>query len=27
MIPPYLTAGTRIVVNTETGEYYERAKD
>jgi elongation factor P len=27
MIPTYITAGTRVVVNTETGEYMERAKD
>ena len=26
MIPTYITAGTRVVVNTETGEYMERAK-
>jgi elongation factor P len=25
MVPPYLEAGTRIKVNTETGEYVERA--
>ena len=25
MVPPYLEAGTRIKVNTETGEYMERA--
>ncbi len=27
MVPPYLTVGTRIVVLTEDGTYYERAKD
>ena len=27
MIPTYLTAGTKVVVHTETGEYMERAKD
>jgi elongation factor P len=27
MIPTYITAGTRVVVNTESGEYMERAKD
>ena len=27
MIPPYITAGTRIVVLTEDGSYVERAKD
>ena len=27
MVPPHIGAGTRIVVNTETGEYVERAKD
>lgn len=27
MVPPYITAGTRIVVNTEDGSYVERAKD
>ena len=27
MVPPHVGAGTRIVVNTETGEYMERAKD
>ena len=27
MVPPYLTAGTRIVVMTEDGSYVERAKD
>jgi elongation factor P len=27
MVPPHVAAGTRIVVNTETGEYIERAKD
>ena len=27
MIPTYITAGTRVVVNTETGEYMERAKE
>jgi len=27
MIPTYLTAGTRVVVHTETGAYMERAKD
>jgi elongation factor P len=27
MIPPYITAGTRIVVMTEDGSYVERAKD
>jgi len=27
MIPPYITAGTKIVVMTEDGSYVERAKD
>jgi elongation factor P len=27
MVPPYIAVGTRIVVNTEDGAYYERAKD
>jgi elongation factor P len=27
MIPTYITVGTRVVVNTETGDYMERAKD
>ena len=27
MIPTYITAGTRVVVNTESGDYMERAKD
>jgi elongation factor P len=27
MIPTYITAGTKVVVNTETGDYMERAKD
>lgn len=27
MVPPYITAGTRIVVLTEDGSYVERAKD
>ena len=27
MVPPHISAGTRIVVLTETGEYAERAKD
>jgi elongation factor P len=27
MIPPYISAGTRIVVLTEDGSYQERAKD
>ncbi|WP_091739389.1 elongation factor P [Phenylobacterium immobile] len=27
MVPTYITAGTRIVVLTEDGSYYERAKD
>jgi len=27
MIPPHITTGTRIVVNTEDGTYVERAKD
>lgn len=27
MVPPYLAAGIKIVVNTEDGSYYERAKD
>ncbi|MDX9999260.1 MAG: elongation factor P, partial [Phenylobacterium sp.] len=27
MIPPYITAGTKIVVLTEDGSYVERAKD
>jgi elongation factor P len=27
MIPPYIEAGTRIVVSTADGSYVERAKD
>jgi elongation factor P len=27
MIPTYITAGTKVVVNTESGEYMERAKE
>ncbi len=27
MIPTYITTGTKVVVNTETGEYMERAKE
>ncbi|HLI13564.1 MAG TPA: elongation factor P [Alphaproteobacteria bacterium] len=27
MVPPFIEAGTRIVVNTEDGSYIERAKD
>jgi elongation factor P len=27
MVPPHIEAGTRIVVDTSTGEYLERAKD
>jgi elongation factor P len=27
MVPPFVTAGTRIVVNTDDGSYVERAKD
>ena len=27
MIPTYITAGTKVIVNTETGEYMERAKE
>jgi elongation factor P len=27
MVPPYITAGTRIIVLTEDGSYVERAKD
>ena len=27
MVPTYVTAGTRIVVTTEDGAFYERAKD
>lgn len=27
MIPTYITAGTRVVVNTESGDYMERAKE
>lgn len=27
MIPPHISAGTRVVVNTEDGSYIERAKD
>jgi elongation factor P len=27
MIPTYITAGTKVVVNTETGDYMERAKE
>ena len=27
MVPPFVASGTRIVVNTESGEYMERAKD
>ncbi len=26
-IPPHVTAGTRVVINTEDGSYVERAKD
>jgi elongation factor P len=26
MVPPFIGAGTRIVVNTEDGSYVERAK-
>ena len=27
MVPPHITAGTRVVINTEDGSYVERAKD
>jgi elongation factor P len=27
MVPPFVTAGTRIVVNTSDGSYIERAKE
>ena len=27
MVPPYIAAGTRIVVMTDDGSYVERAKD
>ncbi|MBM3513559.1 MAG: elongation factor P [Alphaproteobacteria bacterium] len=27
MLPPFVTSGTRVVVNTEDGSYVERAKD
>jgi elongation factor P len=27
MVPTYITPGTRIIVQTEDGSYYERAKD
>ena len=27
LVPPHISAGTRVVVSTETGEYVERAKD
>jgi len=27
MVPPHIAAGTRVVVKTEDGSYYERAKD
>ena len=27
MVPTYITVGTKVVVNTETGEYLERAKE
>ena len=27
MVPPHVTAGTRIVIQTEDGSYVERAKD
>ena len=27
LVPPHIEAGTRVVVNTTTGEYLERAKD
>jgi elongation factor P len=27
MVPPHITAGTRVVVSTEDGSYIERAKD
>ncbi len=27
MIPPYITAGTKVVILTEDGSYVERAKD
>jgi elongation factor P len=26
-VPPHITAGTRVVVQTEDGSYVERAKD
>ena len=27
MVPPHITAGTRVVIMTEDGSYVERAKD
>jgi len=27
MVPPHVTAGTRVVIQTEDGSYVERAKD
>jgi elongation factor P len=27
MVPPFIESGTRVIVNTATGEYVERAKD
>ena len=27
MVPPHITAGTRVVIQTEDGAYVERAKD
>jgi elongation factor P len=27
MVPPHISAGTRIIVNTEDNSYVERAKD
>jgi elongation factor P len=27
MVPPHISPGTRVVVNTEDGTYIERAKD
>ncbi|MGZ6019422.1 MAG: elongation factor P, partial [Phenylobacterium sp.] len=27
MVPPYIAAGTRVVILTEDGSYQERAKD
>jgi elongation factor P len=27
MVPPYIAAGTRVVIMTEDGSYVERAKD